>query len=178
MRQLLTGFLLWRQYWRHFWGSFLRGHISLKNQSYRPLLRASTSPFKSTCLLIKLKQAKVALYVVTDCVYMPIRTWFWKSNPSQRSPEVQNRTRHVYYGERCATTENIYFHLYSDWPTYVEYRNTRSTSPNCTSLEPRGSRTTVQPVLPIRNNHYSLRKALHYFLRGDPFLKYLTRVFC
>jgi hypothetical protein len=34
---------------------FLRGCISLKNWSYRPLLRASTSPFKSTCLLIKLK---------------------------------------------------------------------------------------------------------------------------
>jgi hypothetical protein len=33
---------------------FLRGHISLKNRSYRPLLRASTSPFKSTCLLIRL----------------------------------------------------------------------------------------------------------------------------
>jgi hypothetical protein len=27
----LTGFLLWRQYWRHFGGPFLRGHISLKN---------------------------------------------------------------------------------------------------------------------------------------------------
>jgi hypothetical protein len=34
---------------------FLRGCISLKNWSYRPLLRDSTSPFKSTCLLIKLK---------------------------------------------------------------------------------------------------------------------------
>jgi hypothetical protein len=35
---------------------FLRGHISLKNRSYCPLLRASTSPFKSTCLLIRLKE--------------------------------------------------------------------------------------------------------------------------
>jgi hypothetical protein len=24
----LTGFLLWRQYWRHFWGSFFYGGIS------------------------------------------------------------------------------------------------------------------------------------------------------
>jgi hypothetical protein len=34
---------------------FLRGCISLKNWSYRPLLRDSTSPFKSACLLIRLK---------------------------------------------------------------------------------------------------------------------------
>jgi hypothetical protein len=34
---------------------FLRGCISLKNRSYCPLLRDSTSPFKSTCLLIRLK---------------------------------------------------------------------------------------------------------------------------
>jgi hypothetical protein len=36
-------------------GPFSRGCISLKNWSYRPLLRECTSPFKSTCLLIKLK---------------------------------------------------------------------------------------------------------------------------
>jgi hypothetical protein len=41
---------------------FLRGHISLKNWSYRPILRASTSPFKSTCLLIRLKEVPDALY--------------------------------------------------------------------------------------------------------------------
>jgi hypothetical protein len=41
---------------------FLRGHISLKNRSYRPLLRASTSPFKSTCLFIYLKEPLLALY--------------------------------------------------------------------------------------------------------------------
>jgi hypothetical protein len=41
---------------------FLRGHISLKNRSYRPLLRASTSPFKSTCLFIYLKEPPLALY--------------------------------------------------------------------------------------------------------------------
>jgi hypothetical protein len=41
---------------------FLRGCISLKNRSYRPLLRASTSPFKSTCLLIKLKEQPFGLY--------------------------------------------------------------------------------------------------------------------
>jgi hypothetical protein len=34
-----------------------------------------------------------------------------QSNLFQRSPEVQNRTRHVYYGEKRGTTENIYFHL-------------------------------------------------------------------
>jgi hypothetical protein len=33
-------------------GPSLRGCISLKNRSYRPQLRHSTSPFKSTCLLI------------------------------------------------------------------------------------------------------------------------------
>jgi hypothetical protein len=37
-------------------GLFLRGCISLKNWSYCPLLRHSTSPFKSTCLLIYLKE--------------------------------------------------------------------------------------------------------------------------
>jgi hypothetical protein len=41
---------------------FLRGHISLKNRSYRPRLRASTSPFKSTCLLSRLKEVPDALY--------------------------------------------------------------------------------------------------------------------
>jgi hypothetical protein len=41
---------------------FLRGRIFLKNRSYRPLLRASTSLFNGTCLLIKLKEVKVALY--------------------------------------------------------------------------------------------------------------------
>jgi hypothetical protein len=35
---------------------FLRGHISLKNRTYIPLLRDSTSPYKSTCLLIRLKE--------------------------------------------------------------------------------------------------------------------------
>jgi hypothetical protein len=41
---------------------FLRGCISLKNQSYCPLLRHSTSPFKSTCLLIYLKEVLIRLY--------------------------------------------------------------------------------------------------------------------
>jgi hypothetical protein len=40
---------------------FLRGCISLKHWSYRPLLRDSTSPLKSTCLLIRLKEAKIDL---------------------------------------------------------------------------------------------------------------------
>jgi hypothetical protein len=41
---------------------FLGGCISLKNRSCCPLLRASTSPFKSTCLLIKLKEQPFGLY--------------------------------------------------------------------------------------------------------------------
>jgi hypothetical protein len=40
---------------------FLRGHISLKNWTYSPLLRGSASPFKSTCLLIRLKEVPAAL---------------------------------------------------------------------------------------------------------------------
>jgi hypothetical protein len=40
----------------------LRECTSLKNRSYRPLLRASTSPFKSTCLLTRLKEVLGALY--------------------------------------------------------------------------------------------------------------------
>jgi hypothetical protein len=38
---------------------FLRGHISLKTWSFRPLLRDSTSHFKSTCLLIRLTGFKL-----------------------------------------------------------------------------------------------------------------------
>jgi hypothetical protein len=50
---------------------FLRGHIILKNWSYCPLLRASTSPFKSTCLLIRLKEEKIDLYRITDSGISP-----------------------------------------------------------------------------------------------------------
>jgi hypothetical protein len=41
---------------------FSRGCISLKNWSYRPLLRDSTSPFKRTCLLIRVKEDTFGLY--------------------------------------------------------------------------------------------------------------------
>jgi hypothetical protein len=41
---------------------FLRGRIFLKNRSYRPLLRASMSPFNGTCLLVRLKEVPDALY--------------------------------------------------------------------------------------------------------------------
>jgi hypothetical protein len=41
---------------------FLRGHIFLKNWSYRPLLRASTSPFNGTCLFIYSIEVPFALY--------------------------------------------------------------------------------------------------------------------
>jgi hypothetical protein len=51
----LTGFRLLPQYWGWILGSFLRGCISLKNRSYHPLLRDSTSQVKSTCFLIRLK---------------------------------------------------------------------------------------------------------------------------
>jgi hypothetical protein len=57
-----SGFLLWRQYWRHFWGPFLRGHISFKNWTYCPVLRVSATPFKSTCLPIRLKELPFGLY--------------------------------------------------------------------------------------------------------------------
>jgi hypothetical protein len=131
----------------------LRGHISLKNRSYRPLLRASTSPFKSTCLLIRLKEAKIDLYRRYKQRYKPVPTSILKSNMSQHSPEVQNRTRHVYYGEKRGTTENINFHLYPVLSMYFEYRNTHMQWSELMMVEPRGSRTAVQPVLPIRINH-------------------------
>jgi hypothetical protein len=53
---------------------FLRGHISLKNWTYCPVLRDSTSPFKGTCLLITLKQAKNALYGLTVLWHVPFPT--------------------------------------------------------------------------------------------------------
>jgi hypothetical protein len=59
----------------------------------------------------------------------------------------------VYYGEKRATTEKYLFSNTQTQRTFAEYRNTYITSPNDYSLEPIGSRTTVQPVLPIRINH-------------------------
>jgi hypothetical protein len=41
---------------------FSRGHISLKNRTYHPLFRDSTSPFKSTCLLIN-RIGAMAVYI-------------------------------------------------------------------------------------------------------------------
>jgi hypothetical protein len=41
---------------------FLRGHISLKNWTYWPLLRESATPYQRTCLLIRLKEVPDALY--------------------------------------------------------------------------------------------------------------------
>jgi hypothetical protein len=46
-----------------FWGPLLRGHISLKNWTYCPLLRESASPFKSTCLLITLVKISEGCFV-------------------------------------------------------------------------------------------------------------------
>jgi hypothetical protein len=98
---------------------FFQGHIFLKNRSYRPLLRASTSPFKSTCLLIRLKEVPDALYGPHLCREEADHTSLWKWNLFQRSPEVQNRTRHVYFGEKCGTTENIYFQRILGYVGYV-----------------------------------------------------------
>jgi hypothetical protein len=42
---------------------FLKGRFSIKNGTYCPLFSHDTTFFKGTCLLIKLKEAKVALYV-------------------------------------------------------------------------------------------------------------------
>jgi hypothetical protein len=41
---------------------FLRGHISLKNWTYCPVLRVSATPFKSTCLLIRLREVPGGVY--------------------------------------------------------------------------------------------------------------------
>jgi hypothetical protein len=69
---------------------FLRGHISIKNWTYCPLLRESATPFKSTCLFIRLKEVPVALYGPHLHWYKPVRTQLWKSNLSERSREVRN----------------------------------------------------------------------------------------
>jgi hypothetical protein len=58
----LTAFKLLPHIWARKGVLFLRGCISLKNRSHRPLLRASTSPFKSTCLFTRLKEVPAALY--------------------------------------------------------------------------------------------------------------------
>jgi hypothetical protein len=47
---LLTGLQLWPSYNGHDLGSFLGGHISLKNRTYRPLLIERACPFKNMCL--------------------------------------------------------------------------------------------------------------------------------
>jgi hypothetical protein len=41
---------------------FLGGHISLKNRTYCPIVRESATPYKRTCLLIRLKEVPDALY--------------------------------------------------------------------------------------------------------------------
>jgi hypothetical protein len=75
-RTYLTGFRLLPQYWgREKDVLFLRGCISLNFWSYRPLLRAGTSPFKSACLLIKLKLAKVIMYGLTVLWHVPDPTF-------------------------------------------------------------------------------------------------------
>jgi hypothetical protein len=46
----------------YFGGIFFRGHNSLKNRTYCPLFSHDSTSFKKMCLLIKLKEVKVALY--------------------------------------------------------------------------------------------------------------------
>jgi hypothetical protein len=46
----------------YFGGIFFWGHNSLKNRTYCPLFSHDSTSFKNMCLLIKLKEAKVALY--------------------------------------------------------------------------------------------------------------------
>jgi hypothetical protein len=41
---------------------FFKGSFSLKNWTYRPPFRHNASPFKGTCLLIRLKEVPAALY--------------------------------------------------------------------------------------------------------------------
>jgi hypothetical protein len=50
---------------------FLQGHISLKNWTYCPVLRVRATPFNSTCLLIRLKEANIDLYRITDSGMSP-----------------------------------------------------------------------------------------------------------
>jgi hypothetical protein len=53
---------------------FLQGHISLKNWTYCPVLRESATPFKSTCLPIKLKELPFDLYCRNGQWYKPVPT--------------------------------------------------------------------------------------------------------
>jgi hypothetical protein len=62
-RGRLAGFRLLPQYWGRILGSFFYRAVSpFKNWSYRPLLRDSTSPFKRTCLLTRVKEVPFGLY--------------------------------------------------------------------------------------------------------------------
>jgi hypothetical protein len=51
------------------------------------------------------------------------------------------------------TTGRILFYFLKKCPKFLEYQSITSISPNLYSLELRGSRTSVRPVLPVRNNH-------------------------
>jgi hypothetical protein len=55
---------------------FLRGHISLKNGTFRPLISHDTSSFKDTCFLIRLKVLPDGLYVLNGQPNMPVPTLF------------------------------------------------------------------------------------------------------
>jgi hypothetical protein len=64
---------------------FSWGNIPLKNWSYSPL-RKSATPFKRTCLLIRLKEVP---NMATECVNIPVRTCLWKSNQFEYHAEVR-----------------------------------------------------------------------------------------
>jgi hypothetical protein len=51
---------------------FLRGHISVKNRTYCPLLRANATPFNGTRLLIYLKEVPDGYYRCYGEWYKPI----------------------------------------------------------------------------------------------------------
>jgi hypothetical protein len=50
---------------------FLLGCFSLKNWTYCPVLRVRATPFKSTCLLTRLKEANIDLSRITDIGMSP-----------------------------------------------------------------------------------------------------------
>jgi hypothetical protein len=68
---------------------FLRGHISLKNWTYCPVLRVSATPFKSTCLLTMLEEVpertvlRVGPYLIMEEQPVSTLTRGAESNPAR-----------------------------------------------------------------------------------------------
>jgi hypothetical protein len=53
--EALTGFRLWRQYWRHFWGYIFFGAYFPQKWDLMPPFSHDSTSFKDTCLLIRKK---------------------------------------------------------------------------------------------------------------------------